>query len=879
MLAKLSESVRPHIREADQHDPISIMLELKLTCGGINTTTIADQKSKFQALLIGENESATNFLTRALLVFDSCVTFGIHYSEEDYVDKILHALRGNQTYNAERGRLLDRRRMEQQNTYRSHHVEPLTVREIVHIMNNVDGEIYEGSVNRKPRRQRNEPNSQRNNRYHANQAQAATQNQAANQANVATPRNNQYQRVCFHCKSQDHGINQCPIATDAQKEACWARFFAEKATNQPKRKSEQSGQADTRFVSNRFTGTNSGSNSSGYTTAVVAASSNSSKKRVKFNKNPRSHHANVITVTSEVVNYNGETNLTAPGIGPLKGIPPVHQAQLGQHPMNYWLLDAGTSAHMTPYRTDIDTNSFRPVSNGFVKVANNQHEPIIGIGNVTILIKCYETGLNITWTLFNVLVVPTIVRRLITTDELNDAGHSIAMESSGIVITLREQPNIRTQSKVTVIRYPRTWEYDEQTSEYQWSIVEYQQAVRNSPNGYLVSPVSMNLMEEPTASANAVEADNNGQHQHDDNALEPDSEPDDDSSHDTETESSDNSSDTNAENQAKKRAVHLQTVHNRLGHRSIESLLLGHRDNIWNDMKIQRDPENICQTCQITLARKTARNKKTAADRPDEPGRMVTIDIISNPFDSGLNKKSYFAYYLLLVDVYSTLPVLFGLKSLTAHNIIRTLKMYLATIKPKLNAPRPPGEINGHHLQHIRADAGAQFTSAEFLQACHDEGINVSLAAPKHQEMNGLCERTWQSIHNLAFSFMNYTRVGEEFGSMALEHTWKVFAVLPIKGLRKKCNATTPFELFYGTKPSVRKFRILFCPCVYKVYIRTKTISSKTVRHFDAKTHPQRGVIGLFCGFPRSQAGYIIWEPRSKKACRLSGRTIRRKVS
>jgi hypothetical protein len=210
ILAKLSESMRPHIREADQHDPISVMQELKLTCGGINTTTIEDQKSKFQALLIGKNESATNFLTPALQVFDNCVMFGIHYQSEECVDKKIHALRGNQIYSAERGRLLDRRRMEQQNAYRTHPVEPLTVREIVHIMNNVDGEIYEGSVNRHPRRQRNDFNGQRNNRHHANQAQAPDQVVAANQANVATPRQNQYQRACFHCKSPNHGINQCP---------------------------------------------------------------------------------------------------------------------------------------------------------------------------------------------------------------------------------------------------------------------------------------------------------------------------------------------------------------------------------------------------------------------------------------------------------------------------------------------------------------------------------------------------------------------------------------------------------------------------------------------------------------------------------------------
>lgn len=119
--------------------------------------------------------------------------------------------------------------------------------------------------------------------------------------------------------------------------------------------------------------------------------------------------------------------------------------------------------------------------------------------------------------------------------------------------------------------------------------------MRNSPNGYLVSPISMNLMQEPTAFANAAEEENNGQHQHNENTLETDCESDDDSSPDTEMESSDDSDKTNTENQAKKHAVHLQTVHSRFSYRSIESLLLGNRDNIWNDMKVQRDPENICQ--------------------------------------------------------------------------------------------------------------------------------------------------------------------------------------------------------------------------------------------------------------------------------------------
>lgn len=76
---------------------------------------------------------------------------------------------------------------------------------------------------------------------------------------------------------------------------------------------------------------------------------------------------------------------------------------------------------------------------------------------------------------------------------------------------------------------------------------------------------------------------------------------------------------------------------------------------------------------------------------------------------------------------------------------------------------------------------------------------------------------------------MNYARVNTEFGDMALEHAWKVFAILPIKDLYKNEKTTTPYELFYGVKPSLRKFRVLFCPCVYKVYERSKKSKDGTI--------------------------------------------------
>lgn len=72
--------------------------------------------------------------------------------------------------------------------------------------------------------------------------------------------------------------------------------------------------------------------------------------------------------------------------------------------------------------------------------------------------------------------------------------------------------------------------------------------------------------------------------------------------------------------------------------------------------------------------------------------------------------------------------------------------------------------------------------------------MKVTLATPKHQEMNGLCQRKWQLLCQLVFSFMNFGCFSEEFSDMALEHAWKVFSVLPLKQLCDYDNLTTPYE-------------------------------------------------------------------------------------
>jgi hypothetical protein len=466
----------------------------------------------------------------------------------------------------------------------------------------------------------------------------------------------------------------------------------------------------------------------------------------------------------------------------------------------------------------LPTSSFRPLHRD--RSANDTYVNGIRVGNVTLTIKDAQNGECVEWTLYNVLVVPAIPKRLISVDKLCRLHHEIRFKLDTITFILFT-PNALN----TVIVIPRPFARNPSTGKLYWPPRTMKQLLKEQVNRILCCQSdlpSMDSIPVPMLHSTSVA----------DAAIPVPPVP-----------------------TVSKRHVGADLMHLRLGHRHNSSILLANQNNIWNDVSVKNDPESICETCQITLSRRTNCNHDRPLDYPTEPGRMVMTDIISNLFDSGLKPKIHFPYFLLIVDVVSHFPVLIGLRNIDSNTVFTALCQYRTNFQPNLNQDINP-DFNISPFIHVRADAGTQFSGRIFRNRCNKANIKVSLAAPKHQEMNGLCERTWQSLRQRAFSFMNYARVSEEFGDMALEHAWKVFLVLPIKELSEPTKLITPYEKHYGRKLSLRKFCVLFCPCVYKVYDREKTITISSedgkkkclTKRFILSNHPQRGVLEFTLG-------------------------------
>ena len=67
-------------------------------------------------------------------------------------------------------------------------------------------------------------------------------------------------------------------------------------------------------------------------------------------------------------------------------------------------------------------------------------------------------------------------------------------------------------------------------------------------------------------------------------------------------------------------------------------------------------------------------------------------------------------------------------------------------------------EFGWWHLERILADAGTKFTSTKFKEESQTLGVNLKLAAPEHQEMNGQFKATWRMLCTIANSLFCYMR-------------------------------------------------------------------------------------------------------------------------
>ena len=297
----------------------------------------------------------------------------------------------------------------------------------------------------------------------------------------------------------------------------------------------------------------------------------------------------------------------------------------------------------------------------------------------------------------------------------------------------------------------------------------------------------------------------------------------------------------------------------------------GHVHHIWNDVIVDNDPPDGCLSCTISTIKKNPKNTNPASSVTN-PRQLLYLDLIPPISKISLTPSTSFASWIIIVDSYSKYASIQGIQNLSTKSVIDALHLYLSLYKDKTTNFSTP-TFCFSDIARIKADAGPQFISSEFQKFCAKHHITLRIAPPDHQEVNHGAERPWQTIKLIARTINVHARLDDAFLYHAVQYACDIYNVLPLLGaIHPNGSQSTPFELFYGVKPSISHFRVFGCPCVvkkntakfYSPKYNLITYNNKPFTHSQHNVRnksPQQGIRGIFIGFPKSQQGYSIYIP------------------
>lgn len=149
----------------------------------------------------------------------------------------------------------------------------------------------------------------------------------------------------------------------------------------------------------------------------------------------------------------------------------------------------------------------------------------------------------------------------------------------------------------------------------------------------------------------------------------------------------------------------------------------------------------------------------------------------------------------------------------------------------------------------IRLDRGGEFIDSELQGWFKSKGITIEFLAPDTHQQNGVAERFNQMTHKHALSSLKDAGMSNGFWPEAHQYSNHVWNQSPTSALTR----TTPYEVFYNTKPDVSTLRIFGSRC----HVR---IPKQNCKKLD-----DHSLDGILCGFAHRSKAYKVWIPSHHK--------------
>lgn len=234
----------------------------------------------------------------------------------------------------------------------------------------------------------------------------------------------------------------------------------------------------------------------------------------------------------------------------------------------------------------------------------------------------------------------------------------------------------------------------------------------------------------------------------------------------------------------------IELIHNRLGHignTGMKQLLNKQAANGIETVNI--DEMKNCETCSIGKAHRIAFGDYSSREKAQAPLERIHCDL-----SSFIHQNNY-KYVSVIVDEYSRKA---SVKILNhKHETADHIKDWINVNENKLNMK----------VKEFHSDGGGEYTSSVLKNYLIEKGIKCTITCKGTPQHNGIAERYNQTLFNTARCLLQHARLSLEFTECAI----RTAAYLLQFRLSVTDKNKTVYELFYGSKPSIKHLKVFGC--------------------------------------------------------------------
>jgi transposase InsO family protein len=250
------------------------------------------------------------------------------------------------------------------------------------------------------------------------------------------------------------------------------------------------------------------------------------------------------------------------------------------------------------------------------------------------------------------------------------------------------------------------------------------------------------------------------------------------------------------------------------------------------DLKKQKTPGHICEDC--------AETKSVRASFPKSTNRTTTrkLELVHSDVWGQIDPTSLGGakYAVIFVDDYTRIKRLYFMAR--KSEVPEMFQQYIAEVATP----------EGLTIKRLRSDCGGEYKSARMRALCQKLGIKQEFSAPYSQAQNGVAERSWRTLGQMAKAMLKDSGLPKHFWAEAMDSACFTANRLPTDAL----DGDNPYHRWTGDNPNYKRFRVFGCPVFVHVNAKSKKLDDSAKKC-------------IFLGYDHQSTAYRIWNPETRR--------------